>query len=485
MSSFQLPIQNQLKLAITLGLGMSSQHTIAVDKKTDEKKMNIVFLLADDIRWNSIGCMGNNIIVTPNIDAIASNGIRYENAYVTTAISCVSRATLLTGQYMSRHTIDRFNKEIPMDKFVDTYPSILRNAGYFTGFVGKYGVGKIRKTDFDYVNEYEGKHWMPVNGIIESIGEDKRGKKYTRITGDSIHVTDKNANDAIEFLKNRPTNNPFCLSVSFFAPHAEDRHPQQYRNKPSSEKYYKDVVIPVPETSTIECLKALPPFIADEKSESRARWHRRFDTPEKYQKYMKSYYRLISDMDEAVGRIVAELKKQGVYENTLIVFMGDNGYLQSDHQLADKWYAYEQSIRVPLIIYDPRVPEKSRGFANKNIVLNVDIAPTLVAAAGMPVPRVMQGYDLSKTYLSKKSNAIRTDFFYEHPFILNERFIQSSQALITTTEKYIIYPHYKYEEYFNLKTDPKEVRNSFADIKNRKKIEKLKKRFELLKKLAN
>ncbi len=469
---------------IACGFILFNASATAANTDSKDKKMNIVFLLADDIRWNSIGCMGNDIVVTPSIDAIAKDGIRYDNTYVTTPISCVSRATLLTGQYMSRNNIDRFGKQISEENFTNTYPSVLRNSGYFTGFIGKYGVGKIRKTDFDHVKEYEGKHWLPLTGKIESIGEDERRKKYTRITGDSIHVTDKNAKDAIDFLKIRPKDKQFCLSVSFFSPHAEDNHPDQYRNKPSSDKYYQNVEIPLPATSTLECLKALPPFIADEKCESRTRWHWRFDTPEKYQRYMKSYYRLITDMDEAVGKIIAELKRQGVYENTLIVFMGDNGYFQSDHQLADKWYAYEENIRVPLIIYDPRIPTKARGTANKNMVLNIDIAPTLVAASGVDIPSVMQGKDLSKTYLSNKTNVLRTDFFCEHPFINRESFIPSSQALVSLSDKYIVYPNYKYEEYFNLKNDPSEIKNGISNVENKKKISQLKKRFSELKELA-
>ena len=210
-------IKNKLALTIAVGVGVANQNLLAINNKADDRKMNIVFLLADDIRWNSIGCMGNDIIITPNIDAIAKDGIRYQNAYVTTPISCVSRATLLTGQYMSRNNINRFGKAISEENFKNSYPAQLQNVGFFTGFVGKYGVGEIRKTDFNYVNEYEGKHWLPLTGKIESIGEDERGKKYTRITGDSIHVTDKNAKDAIEFLNIRPKDKPFCLSVSFYA----------------------------------------------------------------------------------------------------------------------------------------------------------------------------------------------------------------------------------------------------------------------------
>jgi len=145
-------------------------------------KMNVVFLLADDLRWNSLGCMGNSVVITPNIDQLAQDGIRFNNACVTSAICMVSRASLLSGQYMSRHKVTKFGVELPEKTLQETYPAVLRKAGYWTGFVGKYGVGKIKAPDYDYSSIYEGKHWLP------------NGK------GDSIHVTAKNEKDALSFL---------------------------------------------------------------------------------------------------------------------------------------------------------------------------------------------------------------------------------------------------------------------------------------------
>ena len=149
-------------------------------------------------------------------------------------------------------------------------------------------------------------------------------------------------------------------------------------------------------------LAALPPFLSNESNEGRVRYHWRFDTPETYQDYMTRYYRLITEVDEAVGRIVDELRTQGVYEKTLIVFIGDNGYFQADRGLADKWYPYEESIRVPLVVRDPRLPSARRGTTRDQIALNIDVAPTLVAAAGLPVPGVMQGQDLGPLYLNAR-----------------------------------------------------------------------------------
>lgn len=377
-------------LCLSVGLGLFFYPFTSLSAKVRNKKMNILFLLADDLRWNSIGYFGNNIVYTPHIDKLAEAGVKFENAYVTTPILSVSRASILTGQYMSRHGINRFSKEIDKVSFADTYPSVLRRNGYYTGFVGKYGVGKIRKEDFDYVNSYEGLHWLPLNEAkIQVLGKDENGLLYTQIQRDSIHVTDKNLSDALYFLENRPADKHFCLSVSFFAAHAQDNHHDQYRYKPSSEKYYQDIEIPLSATSTPQLYHSLPPFIANEKCESRVRWHWRFDTPEKYQMYMKAYYRMVTEIDLAVGEIIDRLKEQGELDNTLIIFTGDNGYFQSDYQITDKWYAYEQSIRVPLIVFAPRIPAGKRNISYKEIVLNIDIAPTLLSASGGPVPDTM------------------------------------------------------------------------------------------------
>lgn len=440
----------------------------SAQKKKSElsQKPNILFLLADDLRYNSLNCMGNKILHTENIDKLSQNGIKFTHACVTTSISMVSRATILTGQYMSRHGITEFGKQIDTSDFADTYSAILRRAGYWTGFVGKYGVGKIREDDFNFARAYEGVHWFPVGN------------------GDSIHVTRRNERDALDFLRERPKDKPFLLSLSFFATHAQDLHPDQYRYQPESEELYKDDVIPVPETASDEYFKRLPPFIANEANEGRIRWHWRFDTPEKYQKYMKAYYRMLTEIDQTIGSIINELKRQNVLENTLIIFMGDNGYFHGEHGLADKWYPYEESIRVPLIVYDPRLKHKKRNITIDEFVLNIDIAPTIIAAAGLKIPEKMQGTDFSKLYLSRRSVKWRNDFYYEHPFVTNEKRIPSSEALITKKGKYILWPYYQYEEYFDIANDPFEKNNLIGEPEFTNQVKLYKKRFDELKKLA-
>jgi len=431
-----------------------------------DKPMNILFLLADDLRWNSLGCAGNEIVITPEIDKLAKDGIRFGNARVTTSICMVSRASLLTGQHMSRHGIDRFLTPLSDEALESTYPAVLRKDGYHTGYVGKYGVDRIKEGQFDFYREYEGQHWI------------------TDENGNTVHVTQKNLNDALTFFKQRPVEKPFCLTVGFFATHAEDNNLDQYCYQPGSEELYKDAVIPIPESSSPEFLKNLPPFISSEENEGRRRWHWRFDTPEKYQRYMKAYYRMLTEVDHVVGELVAALKKEGVYENTLILFMGDNGYFQSDHQLADKWYPYEESLRVPLVVHDPRLPAGKRGQVNDEFVLNIDVAPFILAAAGKQIPGGMQGEDFSVLYDQKEKTIWRQDFYYAHPVVIDEKRIPASEAVIARDSKYIRWPNYSYEEFFDLKKDSQEKTNRISDPYYAQKIETLKERFKILKESA-
>lgn len=405
------------------------------------RPLNAVLIILDDVRWDALGAAGNTTVRTPRIDELAREGIRFEQARVTTAICMVSRATLLTGQYMSRHGITEFGRAIAPAPFARTYPALLRRAGYWTGYVGKYGVGQPRQDDFDFLRAYEGRHWM--------TGPD----------GGRIHVTEKNAGDAIEFLQARPKDRLFALTIGFFAPHAEDNAPEQYLPQDWSAKLYEGVTIPPPLRGGPAYLAALPPFLSDEANEGRIRYHWRFDTPERYQAYMTRYYRLISEVDEAIGRIAGELRAQGVYDSTLIAVIGDNGYFQADRGLADKWYPYEESMRVPLVVRDPRLAPARRGVTHGQFALNLDVAPTIVAAAGLAVPAEMQGRDLSPLYLNARAPDWRDEFFYEHPTVTSRNRIPASQGVIRRDWKYIEWPEFAFRQLFDLRNDPGEIRS--------------------------
>ncbi len=428
------------------------------------ERMNVVVLYADDWRHDTLGCAGHPVVKTPRLDQLAKEGMRFTHNCVTTSICGVSRATLFTGQWMSRHGNAAFNEfKTPWN---ETYPGLLRSNGYWVGHVGKWHNGKFPAEKFDFGRSYAGKHFM----------KEKDGSE--------IHVTKKNENDALAFLSERPKDKPFCLTLAFFATHAEDGHPKQYLYQPESESLYHDVMIPVPKTATDEHFNRLPPFVGNEKNEGRRRWHWRFDSPEKYQQYMKAYYRLATEVDSVCGRVLDELKKQGVLDQTLVIFTTDNGYFHAEHGLADKWYPYEESIRVPLIIRDPRMPAARHGSTNDEFTLNADLASTILGATGIAAPAKMQGRDISPLYLAANKVEWRQEFFYEHAIIKNSDFIPASTALVQKDVKYLYWPDFKHEELFDLKSDPLEERNLAADPSQKDRLSELRARYEQLREAA-
>ena len=449
-----------MKIAINLALCF----TFAASLCAAPEKRNVLVLFADDWRFDTLGCAGNPIVKTPHLDELASRGVRFTENCVTTAICGVSRATLFTGQWMSRHGNSAFNAfKTPWE---ETYPGLLRDNGYWVGHVGKWHNGKFPAKNFDFGRSYSGRHWMKQ--------ED----------GTMIHVTRKNENDSLEFLKERPKDKPFCLTVAFFATHAEDSNPKQFLPQPQSMSLYNEGPVPVPPNATEESWKRLPDFF-DEKNEGRNRWHWRFDTPEKYQEMMKNYYRLATEVDATCARIIAELKSQGVYENTLVIFTTDNGYYHGEHGLADKWYPHQESIRVPLIIDDPRMPANARGTVDGNFTLNVDLAPTILAFAGIEVPETMQGRDISDLYIRMVgAEGWREEFFYEHATLRDKDFIPASEALVRKDWKYFLWPEDGVEQLFHITEDPREENDLIKDPAQADRLAEMRARFAELKQAA-
>jgi len=428
---------------------------------SDKQPLNILVLYPDDWRYDTLAVAGNPVVHTPNLDRLAGEGVRFTRNCVTTSICGVSRATLFTGQWMSRHGNRAFGKfNTP---WAETYPGLLRDSGYFVGHVGKWHNGPFPSEKFDFGRAYGGTHWMKLPD------------------GTDIHVTERNENDALEFLKTRPEDKPFCLTVAFFATHAEDRNPEQYLPQPRSMELYQDVAVPVPPSATEESWQRMPEFFK-KGNEGRRRWRWRFDTPEKYQKMMKNYYRLATEVDATCGRILEELDRQGVLDNTLVIFTTDNGYFHAEHGLADKWYPHEESIRVPLIIRDPRMPADRRGTINDDFTLSVDLAPTILAATGIPAPATMQGEEIAPLYLSKDKPAWRTDFFYEHGPI--GKVIPPSEALVRKDWKYMYWPQHDYEQLFDLMSDPQEENDLARDPQHAERLGEMRSRFAELKAAA-
>ena len=401
---------------------------------------NILLLVADDLNWQSIGCGGNSVVKTPNLDRLAADGMLFSHAAVTTSICMASRASLLTGQWLSRMGAARVTPQT----WPDTWPARLRASGYYGGHIGKIHVAGHTAAGYDF--------WAGRNGPYHWIKDPDGGR---------THSLQKDTEAALRFLQGRPKDKPFFLQVAYTVPHAEDNDPQQYLPMPQEQGLYAKDTVPVPETATQEAWLRLPSFFRDRPNEGRIRWQKRFDTPERYQAYVKDYYRLVSGMDRSIGTILEALRAEGLADNTVVVFIGDNGYFLGEHGLADKWYAYEESLRVPLIVRDPRLPAARRGQRCDDWVLNVDVAPTFCTLAGLTPPASMQGRDISPLLRGQAPAGWRTDFLYQ--FKGGSEIIPASEGVCGKDWKYIRWLVSGTEELFDLRQDPREMRNLAQD----------------------
>jgi arylsulfatase A-like enzyme len=427
---------------------------------------HIVIFLADDLRHDALGCAGNAIVQTPHIDALAERGTRFTNAYVTTPICCTSRASFFTGQYASRHGIHQFNQPLSDAQWAQTYPAILHDAGYRSGFIGKFGIaGHERyRPSFD--------DWFEHQGRYEHEDED----------GNPIHLTALLGNRAVAFLETCTKDQPFLLSLHFKAPHVQDNDPRQFIPDPAFTHLYEGVKIPPPAGHNRRRFEDLPALLANEGYEGRRRWRLRFDGDDRYQESVRKYYRLISGIDAVVGRVVAQLEQQGLLDNTVIIFTSDNGFFLGEWGLAGKWLGYDESIRIPLIIADPRLPAGLHGQVCDEMVLNLDLAPTVVSLAGLPTGDSMQGADLT-TLLAGESAEWRDTFFYEHRF---------RHGAIPPSEG-VVGPHFKYlryyaaepvvEQLFDRQADPQEVHNLADDPDYREQLEAMRDTCDQLRRL--
>jgi arylsulfatase A-like enzyme len=432
-------------------LPLSGGFAQAVKQQATYEKPNIIFILTDDQRWDALGFAGNPIIHTPYIDQLATSGIYFKNAFVTTPICAASRASLFTGLYERTHDYTFGKRNLNNRYMYESYPYLLRKAGYTTGFVGKFGV-KVNKG---------------IEDSMFNVSKQTSWPYIKKIDGKEIHLADIEGNYAIDFIKSNK-GRPFCLSLSFWSPHADDGSKEQYFWPSYTNNLYDDVKIPVPATADSNFFNSLPAFL--KRTMNRDRWYWRFDTPEKYQQMVKGYYKMISGVDSVIGRIRATLNEQGLADNTVIIFMGDNGYFLGERGYADKWLMYEQSIRVPMLIYDPRQPKSSRGKTVTEMVLNVDITPTILKLADVAVPTRYQGTSLT-AFFDGHPKKWRTSIFCEHRLEGNPLLLKT-ECSRDDTWKYIRYEdHPEFVELYNLQKDPNEINNLAYDKKYERRVQ--------------
>ena len=481
-------------------------------------KPNIVVILTDDHRADYLGCAGHPIIKTPHIDQLAADGTYFKNAFVTTAACTPNRTSILTGQYERKHGITFGSKTtLKEEAFLDSYPVLLRKAGYFTGYVGKNHtpIGwtdtlKPAKNPHQEMLRARGidpHHHGYHSGVMEKHFDYWYGNhNHTGFYPKGLHPIYKNAKahtqpeilkegalnfikqnpefaGTKDFLKSKPADKPFCLLVNFNVPHSFSVNqmkqlpadPELYRSS------YRDQIeqMPIPATYIAEADIKTPKipkhvyngeylagydFVKNE-ADLRERAVRTCQT--------------VTGIDHLVGAMVAELKAQGLYQNTIIVFTSDHGLQFGEHGLGGKVLLYEESLRVPLIIFDPRQPADQRSKKPAQLALSIDIAPTLLDLAGLPVHAEMQGRSLVpilQQQTNKPAPAWRKDFFAENMFMGQN--YPRMEAVRGKRFKYIRYfdkkkdkPHHIaltasirgeqpiYEELYNIQKDPGETTN--------------------------
>ncbi len=437
---------------------------LSLGKSEAAERPNIVFFFADDQTTSTVGCYGNQVIQTPNIDELAKRGTRFEKAYVSQAICWVSRTTILTGLTGRSYGTPANPEQARPDAVQTLYTDLLREQGYRTGFYGKWHA-KMPK-DFKREAHFD---------EFEAISRNPYYKKQP--DGSLRHETELIVDRGIEFVKSQPKGKPFALNLWFNACHAEDsdRRPGigHFPWPRAVDGMYEDIEIAPPRLGDPEIFNAQPNFLQTTINRERYFW--RWNTPQKYQTNMRAYYRMVSGIDGAIGRFLKALEEAGLADNTIIVYSADNGYYMANRGFAGKWSHYENALQVPLIVMDPRVPKEEQGKVTDALALNLDLPATFLDWAGVDVPKRYQGQSLQPVVKGAKPADWRTETFHEHFAVRNR--IPAFEGIRDGNLKYVRYfDHDNYEFMHDLESDPDELVNLVGNPKYAEQLQALRDR---------
>ena len=425
------------------------------------KKPNIVFFFTDDQTSSVLGCYGHPLARTPNIDRLAVEGTRFENAFVSQSICWVSRTTILTGLTGRSYGVPGNHDMAKPEAVEKLYVDFLRDAGYRTGFAGKWHA-KMPKgwKAQDHFDEFH------------PIGRNPFYKKQE--DGTLRHETELIVDRGIEFIENQPKDKPFAMNMWFNACHAEDgdRRPGigHFPWPRAMDGMYEEDEIAPPRLNDPEIFEKQPGFLQTTINRERFFW--RWNTDERYRINMRAYLRMVSGIDHAIGRFLKALEEQGLAENTIIVYTADNGYHLGNRGFAGKWSHYEESLRVPMVVYDPRVKGKARGQVRRESVLNLDLPSTFLSWAGLDIPKRYQGKTFAKLISDSNPSPWRKYTFHEH-FAVRHR-IPAFEGMRGDRFKYVRYVDEKnYEFLHDLKNDPDELTNLASNPKHIKTLKQM------------
>lgn len=437
-----------LFVCTTLFAGLLSGSSLAA------KQPNIVFILTDDQRYDELGIM-NPLLNTPHMDAMASEGVHFKNAFVTTALCSPSRATILTGQYANTHGV--VDNNAPIREGTIFFPSYLQTAGYKTGFIGKWhmgGHGDDPKPGFDKWISFPGQgSYYPEQGPNGQATLNIDGKRVNQ----KGYITDELTDYALGWLDSLNKKEPFFLYLSHKAVHANFSPAERHKNIYADKK----VKLPANMADTPENYKGKPRWVKDQRSSWHGvdfPYHSTLDVAE----YKMQYHRTITAVDDSVGRVKSWLKDNNLDENTIVILMGDNGFMFGEHGLIDKRNAYEESMRVPLLATGPGF---QKGKVVKEVVANLDIAPTILELAGVKRPEQFQGRSFTKLASGEKlSNPWNNEFAYEYFWEYN--FPQTPTTFAVRTDKFKLIQYHGVwdrEELYDMLNDPTEMNNLAED----------------------
>jgi arylsulfatase A-like enzyme len=437
-----------------------------------DPRPNILYIMSDDHAAHAISAYGSKVNQTPHIDRLAQDGMKLTNCFVTNSICTPSRAAILTGKYAHINGVPVFNT---FDGRQPTLAKYLQAAGYHTGMIGKWHLGSD-PTGFDVWNILPGQgvYFDPV--FITRNGSTKH-KGY---------CTDLITDFSLEFLKSRPKDRPFFLMCHHKAPHRpwepDEKHARQWENVtvPEPETFNDDyatrsdaareATMRIDRNLTAADVKRKPP--AGLSAAELKKWY--------YQRYMKDYLACVASIDDNVGRLLDYLDREGLAQNTIVIYTSDQGFFLGDHNWYDKRFMYEESLRMPFLVRWPA--RVGQGTVSPAMVLNVDFAPTLLAAAGVAVPADMQGRSFLPVLEGKPPADWRTSMYYRYYHYPQHHRVQPHYGVRTQRYKLIFFNKLNQWELFDLEKDPHELKNVYADPAYAGTVKALKAEMERLKK---
>ncbi len=460
---------NRRELLLTCLSGATALSTQAAQAPRPSKPRNVIFILADDHRYDALGFLkAQPWLETPQMDRLAREGAHLQNAFVTTALCSPSRASVLTGAYAHKHRIVDNNTAIP--KGTVFFPSYLQKAGYKTAFIGKWHMGHEGddpQPGFDQWVSFRGQgSYLPNRNGLNVNGEKVPQKGY---------ITDELTDYALDWLGTIPADQPYFLYLSHKAVHGDFIPAERHKGRYENEKF----ITPPTMDKDGEMAQGRPMWVQNQRNS----WHGvdyPYHTSLGIDQYFKRYAESLLAVDESIGRVLDTLEKRGELDSTLVIYMGDNGFAFGEHGLIDKRTAYEESMRVPMLA---RCPELfSGGRTVKEIAANIDIMPTVLDVAGVAAPAGLDGASMIPMLQGKPPADWRTELLYEYYWERNYPQTPTIHALRGDRYKFIrVQGVWDLEELYDMQEDPLESRNLIFSPQHAEIIKEMRERlFDIL-----